>query len=365
MAACASPIGSPGPSVSPRPSPSGLPLASKAGVDQIAGAALSAEGAGLSIAVERGGQAVFAKGYGWADIENRVPVTVNSIFGLASVTKQFTAAAIMQMVEQGKFHLDDYLSKLLPEFPDQSPPVTVRQLLNHTSGIAGYTSLPGYLQLEPYDQSEQTMISFIASSPRKFAPGSRFGYSNSGYFLLGLLLERQSGSPYATYLQQHLFKPLGLHDTEFCQSHPDGRREVRRYAAGGSSPQPAAPVSMTVAFSAGGLCSTPEDMLRWQDALRAGRVVSKATYRLMTTPTLAGDGQTTPYGFGLEFDSIVGGQAVVWHDGGGPGISSELAYYPNLNLGVAVVSNADRVSATVVAQAVAEFLIEPTRRPSP
>lgn len=359
LAACAGPTASPSAGGSPRTSPSAsLPGATVAGLDKIAVDALSTGGAGLSIAVERRGRIAFSKGYGWADVENRVPTTTTSIFGLASVTKQFTAAAIMQMVEQGKFHLDDQLSKVLPEFSDQGPPVTVRQLLNHTSGIAGYTSFPDYLQMEPYDQSEQTMLRFIASKPRKFAPGARFGYSNSGYFLLGLVLERGSGTSYANHVQKHLFTPVGLRRTEYCRSHPDGRREVRRYAAGGSPPQAASPVSMTVAFSAGGLCSTPEDMLRWQDALRAGRVVDKASYALMTTPTLAGDGQTTPYGFGLEFDPIVAGQTVVWHEGGGPGISSELAYYPDQDLGIAVLSNADRVSATEVAKAVGEFLLQ-------
>ncbi len=341
--------------------PPALSLATITALDQLATEALASNGAGLSIAVDERAQVVYAHGFGEADIVANRPVHPETPFAIASITKQFTAAAILQLVDKHRLTLDSTLSQLLPQGPIQDSRITLKMLLNHTSGIGNYTRGPDYLKLEPHDQSESTMLDFIASRPRQFEPGESFAYNNSGYYLLGIILERVTGKPYGDYLMQHLVQPLGLMHTRYCGgglSTPDG---AARYASGGAHSASAAPVSTTVAFAAGGLCASASDLLRWQYDLRTGHVVTPRDYAMMTGPTTAADGKVIPYGFGLETDPVLegdpflAGHPAVWHDGGGPGVSSDLI---KDDVGIAVLSNSDTVNADAVASRVAQLVLK-------
>jgi len=170
--------------------------------------------AGISIAVARGDKIIFVKGYGLADVEMNVPVNPDSIFRIGSVTKQFTAAAVMKLVEAGKISLDATIQTYLPDFPEKQWPVTVRHLLTHTSGIWSYTGDEKFMTRDTSLELTQTeMIALFKDKPLEFEPGTKFNYSNSGYYLLGAIVEKASGKPYATYVQEELFGPLDLKHT--------------------------------------------------------------------------------------------------------------------------------------------------------
>ena len=316
-----------------------------------------ADGVGLSVGVALDGQIVI-RSYGLADARRRLPVTATTIFPIASVTKQFTAAAIMQLVERHQLRLGDQLAKLLPNVHWMDPrakSVTVRQLLTHTSGIPGYTSVPDFDRLQSRPQTPAAILKLVTGLPLKFAPGTRAAYSNTGYYLLGLIIERVTGMPYDAYIMQRLLVPLGMSDTAPCPQVA-GSRQARLYTTGGRSPAAAPPVSLANAYAAGDLCSTAADLLRWQQALRSGRVVTSASYREMVTPLRLLDGHRIAYGFGLDLDPIDGHPAVS-HEGGFPGATSDLTWFPHNGLAIAVLSNSSSIAAWTVSAHIAARLL--------
>jgi CubicO group peptidase (beta-lactamase class C family) len=286
--------------------------------------------AGVSVAVVKNGRTILAKGYGFADLENDVPATPETVYRIGSITKQFTSAAIMRLVEQGKLSLDDTLQKLLPNFPTQGNRVTVRHLLNHTSGIKSYTSLgPKWARVVRLDLAPDSVVALFANEPFDFKPGDAYRYNNSGYFLLGMIIEKLSGKPYGQYLQDEFFTPLNLKSTLYCDQAPLIRHRAQGYATqpGGKFIN-AEPLSMTQPYAAGSLCSTVNDLVVWTQALSSGKVVSPASYRLMTTPGTLKDGKPITYGFGLGTGTL-GGHRQVSHNGGINGFISELHHYPD------------------------------------
>ena len=188
---------------------------------------------GVAIAVSRGGKVLFDRGYGLADLENDVPARADSVFWIASVTKTFTAAAVLQLVEHGAISLDDDIGKFIPDFPHRNQGVTIRRLLNHTAGIHNVTSMSAYWKQtgEPIEPSK--LIALFRDAPLDFEPGSSYRYSNSGYILLGMVVEKASGTPYPEYLRDHFFVPLGLAHTSYCATADLVRG--RAHHAGGST----------------------------------------------------------------------------------------------------------------------------------
>lgn len=311
-------------------------------------------GVGLQVAVERKGR-VYVHGYGLADAARRTLVSDQTIFPIASVTKQFTAAAIMQLVQARKVGLDQTLAELLPGIRWHDPrarQVTVRELLTHTSGIPGYTSQPAFGRMQYQPQSPPAILSLVTGLRLKFAPGTQARYSNTGYYLLGLIIERASGMTYGRYLQDRLLASLGMPHTGLCPEPASGK-EARLYL---DHRRPAPAISLADAFAAGQMCSTAADLLRWQAALRSGRVISMTSYRQMITPLRLADGQRIAYGFGLDLDPIDGHPAVS-HEGGFPGATSDLAWYPDDDLAVAVLSNSSSVPAWTLGAQIARVLL--------
>jgi D-alanyl-D-alanine carboxypeptidase len=311
-------------------------------LDSTAAAALAAwPGVGLSVAVVRGRDTLLLKGYGRADLENDVPATPATVYRIGSITKQFTAAAIMQLVEQGKIALDDTIQRFLPEYHAQGHHVTVRELLTHTSGIKSYTSLgPAWTRTITLDLSHDSLVALFQDVPFDFEPGTRFLYDNSGFYLLGMIIERVSGEPYADYLAHHLFEPLGLRATRYCDARPLIPHRARGYERDSAGFVNASPLSMTQPFSAGALCSTVGDLVAWTRALDAGRPVTAASYAAMTTPATLADGSHTAYGFGLAIGEL-GGHRKVAHGGGINGFLTELDDYPADSLTIVVLTNSE------------------------
>src|SRR5687768_4067935 len=325
-------------------------------VDSVATAAVAEQRtAGVSVAVVKNGRTVLAKGYGFADLENDVPATAETVYRIGSVTKQFTSAAIMRLAEQGKLSLDDTLQKFFPAFPTQGNRVTVRHLLNHTSGIKSYTSLgPKWARVVRLDLAPDSMLALFANEPFDFKPGDAYRYNNSGYFLLGMIIEKLSGKTYARYLQDELFTPLGLRSTIYCDQAPLIKRRAEGYAPrpGGGGFINAEPLSMTQPYAAGSLCSTVDDLVRWTQALAGGKVVSPASYKLMTTPVALNDGKPITYGFGLGTGTL-GGHRQVSHNGGINGFVAELHHYPDDSLITVVLTNTGALTAVQLERLIA------------
>jgi CubicO group peptidase (beta-lactamase class C family) len=301
----------------------------------------SAPAASAAVAVVKGSDTIVMRGYGFADLDARRAAGPTTIYEIGSITKQFTSSAIMRLVEQGKINLDDDLSKYLPRFPLQGNHVTIRQLLNHTSGIHSYTSSPAWRPHWAQDLTPDSIVGFIASDPFDFAPGTAWRYNNTGYVLLGMVIERVTGEPYARYLREQFFKPLGLRQTTYC---PAPRDRDTSYATGysphGTLLVPAEYLSMTHPFSAGALCSSVRDYLVWQRALHGGRVVSAHSYSLMTTPDTLANGTRLTYGFGLAVAEIDGHHGIA-HSGGINGYTTSQIYFPADSLSVIVFTNTD------------------------
>jgi CubicO group peptidase (beta-lactamase class C family) len=295
---------------------------------------------GAQVAVVRGGDTLLLRGYGLADSEARRAVTLDQRFRIGSLTKQFTAAAIMRLAEGGKLSLDDDLSRWVPEFPLQGHRVRLRQLLNHTSGIHNYTESPAWPARWADDLTPLQVVDLVARDTFDFAPGAQLSYSNTGYTLLGLVVERASGRPYAEFVRRELLAPLGLRRTSYCPSHPRGAEWASGYDVRNDAVVPAQYLSMTHPYAAGALCSTVGDFVGWQRALAAGRVVSPASYARMTTPDTLTNGERHTYGFGLGVGQYMG-HRMVMHEGGINGFNTSALRLPDDSLDVVVFSNTE------------------------
>jgi CubicO group peptidase (beta-lactamase class C family) len=329
-----------------------------AAVDRIVSEAMALPGAaGLQVAVALGDQLVVEKGYGLAEVELEVPVTAASVFRIGSVTKQFTAAAVMKLAEEGKVELDAPFSKYYPDFPTGEHIVTVRHLLTHTSGIKSYTGLgPKWLRTVPLELTHDELLALVRDEPFDFAPNERFQYNNSGYYLLGVLIEKVAGKPYARYLREDLLRELDLPRTRYGGNGEIIAGRVEGYRLVEGELQNDESIGMSQPGAAGALVSTAGDLVRWQRALASGQVVGAESYGLMTTPHVLADGKATRYGFGLAASEL-GDHRSVGHGGGINGFNSMLTYYPNDGLSVAVLSNSEALGSGKIAERIARAVL--------
>jgi D-alanyl-D-alanine carboxypeptidase len=310
---------------------------------------------GLSLAVVRDGKVVLTRGYGMANVEHGVPARPETAFQLASLSKPFTAAAVLLLVEDGKVGLDDPISRHLALAPEAWSGVTVRHLLNHTSGIKSYTSLPDFLKSPRKDYEREELVRLVSDLPLEFEPGSKWDYNNTGYFLLGMIIEKASGKSYAEFLSERLFTPLGMTATrvndhrELIPNRANGYSWLGRLRNGEY-------VSPTQPFAAGALISTVEDLARWDAALDTDAPLTPALREQMWTPTTLADGSTHPYGFGWGV-SGGSGPRVVEHGGGIPGFSTQFLRFPDHRLTVIVLANLETGSAGALARGVAGIYV--------
>lgn len=315
---------------------------------------------GVTVAVMKKGQLAYAKGFGLANLETSTPVTPQSVFRIGSVTKQFTAAALLQLQEAGLVSVDDTLGKYLPEVP-RANDITLRQMLNHTSGLGNYTNTGGkveiFLQRSRTDYPQAELLKAMLGTDPMFIgePGAQWEYSNTAFVLLGLVIEKITGKPFAETFKPNLFARAGLTRTAV-----DDDAEVVPGRASGYSPNPAAPsgfenasyISMTYPGAAGNLRSTPEDLCKWHAALFGGRILKPESLKEMTRPGLLANGQLPTakmgpgeakpirYGMGLFIDSDAHGTQIS-HGGGIQGFGSWIGSYPDAGVRISFIHNAD------------------------
>jgi CubicO group peptidase (beta-lactamase class C family) len=284
-----------------------------------------------SVLVMKHNQVMLKGAYGPADREWNVPNSVSTKYRIGSITKQFTASCILQMVEQGKLSLEDRLSRFIPGFP-KGDSVSIRMLLNHTSGIPSYTSQPDFGKYERLSLSKDSMISFFKNRPYDFSPGSKFQYDNSGYFLLGYILEKVSGQSFESYLRQNILDKLGMENTGADRLDSILTSRARGYVRSHKQFINAPFISMEWPFSAGELYSTLEDLYKWDRALYGNSIISESSKQKMFKP---GKGN---YGFGVFIDSVENHYRIS-HGGGIPGFISKIDRYVKDDICIIVLSN--------------------------
>ncbi len=305
--------------------------------------------AGASVLALRGDDTLVAHAAGHADLENRVPATLATVYQISSLTKQFTATAILQLVERGAIRLQDEIGKYIPEYSRAKKPVTILHLLNHTSGVRDFDDIGDrFFELQGREVSQKTVLSLIRDQPLDFAPGTRWHYSNSGYYLLGVLLERVTGQTYADYIRDHVARPAGLTNTSICNNRLLLPHRARGYEAIGVEFLNAPRMSEASGFSSTGLCSTAPDLVTWARALRSGKVISTASYRAMITPIGAAARASPPYGFGVWVIDYKGKQYIS-HLGQMGGYSAVLSSSSD-SVFIAVLTNTSGSGATVLGQ---------------
>ncbi len=314
--------------------------------------------AGLAVIVVQGADTLLMKAYGEADLEWDVPLTEDAVFEIGSVTKQFTAAAILKLRDEGKVDLGADVTEYLPDYPTQGRRIPIRRLLDHTSGIQGVTEMEVFQSIQSQDLPRDSLVTLFGTAPFLFEPGEALIYNNSAYILLGHIIEKVTGVTYEEYIEEELFAELGMTRSSYCSN-----REVVERRAHGYQLTPEGLVRRPYTnhvwpFSAGSLCSTVGDLARWLEALHGGEVLPEASYLDMITPEPLNDGTPVRYAMGLSRAPDPGGRPVISHGGGISGFVSDTRYYPEHDLLlVTLVNTTGNLSPAALAVEMVDVLI--------
>lgn len=310
-----------------------------------------------SVLVARGGRVLLAKGYGLANAELNVPNTAETKFRLGSVTKQFTALAILQLQEKGKLRVDDSVCKYVPECPEAWRKITIHHLLTHTAGIPNFTSFPDYARTMHIRSPVAATIERFKGKPLDFAPGEKFQYSNSGYVLLGYILERTAGQEYAEYLQENIFGPVKMADSGYDTFSAVLKNRAAGYSRRAGRLVNAAYIDMTIPHAAGSLYSTVNDLYLWDQALYTDKLVSRASLDRIFAPFKGG------YAYGWVVTERFK-RKLITHGGGINGFVTVIDRYPEERACVIVLSNVEDSAVATAARDLAAILFgEPYRLP--
>jgi len=293
---------------------------------------------GAAVLLRKNGKTLFRKGYGLADLELNVPVEPDMIFRLGSITKQFTAVSILMLAEQGKLGLQDEITKFLPDYPVQGRKITVEHLLTHTSGIQSLTDLPEWLSLWRKDFSLKELIDLFKDKPLQFEPGEHWAYCNSGYILLGAIIEKVSGQTYEEFVNSRIFKPLGMKSSFYGNTERVIPRRIPGYQMGKDGFINAPYISMTQPYAAGALLSSVDDLAVWSDAVFSGKLVKKEWLDKALKPYLLKNGESTGYGYGW-FIADFGGHRSIEHGGGIQGFTTYEMTFPEDGIFLALLTN--------------------------
>ena len=308
-------------------------------LEAIVRAAYSADAPGAAVIVVQDGKTLYRGARGLANLELGVPLRPESVFRIGSVTKQFTAAAILLLAEEGKLSLSDPITKFLPDYHVQGHRVTIEHLLSHTSGVPNYTELADWRATRRNDVSIQQLVDIFQDKPFDFAPGERWKYDNSGYILLGAIIEKVSGQKYAEFLRSRVFEPLGMKDSRYEDIAQITPARVAGYMRQGAEWRNADYLSMSQPYSAGALISTVDDLARWNAAIEKDELLKPASWQLASSSFALADGTPTRYGAGWIIGRV-GPVATVEHGGGINGFNAYVLRAPAQKLYVAVLTNA-------------------------
>jgi len=302
-------------------------------IDELIKAHSNAQKFNGTVLVAKQGRIIFEKGYGFRNVRDSVVNNVNTIFQVGSITKQFTATIILKLAEQKRLSLDDKLAKYFPSFP-KGDSITIKNLLTHSSGIYNYTENQEFMKSEAVNPaSKSQMLALFENHPLNFQPGSKYSYSNSGYHLLGYIIEAVTGKPYEKAVREMILSPLKMSHSGFDYTHLKDSAKATGYKLLSKSVNvPAGIVDSTVAFSAGALYSTVGDLLKWHTALQGAKVISKASMESSYTP------YKSRYGYGWSIDTLFG-RKIVEHSGGIFGFNTHILRVPSEDVVVIILNN--------------------------
>lgn len=311
-----------------------------AAFDTLLAAKFKKEEPGATVLVSRKGQVIYQKGFGMADMELKVPMRAEMVFRIGSISKQFTAVAILQLMEKGKLSLQDDIKKFIPDYPTHGYTITVEHLLTHTSGIKSYTSMSSFDSIMNMHMKPLEMIAYFKNQPMDFAPGTQWNYNNSGYFILGYIIEKVSGLTYEEYVKENLFKPASMTNSAYGNDTRIIANRAKGYQQGKEGYENARPLSMTLPYAAGSLVSTVEDLWKWNQAVHAYKLVSKESLQKAFTDYKLTNGKPTKYGYGWGFNEVQGA-ATIEHSGGINGFVTDALYIPTQDIFIAIFANCD------------------------
>ncbi len=339
-----------------------------AAVRSLLAEAYPADAPGAAVLVRWQGREVLRKGYGMAQMDLGIPVSPEQVFEIGSVTKQFTAALVLRLAEQGKLSLTEPITKYFPQMTFGGTPITLEQLLQHTAGVPNYTDMPEWIPRWREDMTVETLMGLFRDKPLDFPPGTLWSYSNSGYVLLGAVIEKVTGKSYEEVVENELLAPLGMKDSRYGHQEEIVRGRVAGYVQGPEGWANAPYLSLTQPYAAGSLMSTVDDLARWSDALEAGKVVSPASRdRMFTSAVLRGgdqDGIATRYGLGNALTEVAGHPAHE-HGGGIHGFTCDLLRLPDDDLLVVILSNNPMQDVHDLAHRVAEAVLGVPQKAKP
>lgn len=308
-------------------------------IDSIVLGAVDESGPGVAVAVVRDRKVVHRRGYGLADLEWEIPIAPDSVLGIGSMSKPFTATAILLLERAGKLRIDDPLSAYLPDYPAHTAQVTLSHLLTHTSGIPNYVTQPDFWErVASVEHTPAALRRRFEQLPLDFMPGTRYRYSNSGYHLLGMVIEAVSGLTYEAFIREHIFGPLGMQHSCALSHAAIIPRRARGYEHDEHGYAHVRSWSWSLASAGGGLASTLDDLIRWDAALWAGNLLDTPALDRMWSPLRLRDGHVEGYGLGWGL-SMYRGRRVVHHAGGVPGYSSFIGRFIDDSTTIILLSN--------------------------
>jgi CubicO group peptidase (beta-lactamase class C family) len=318
----------------------------------------SMRAAGIAVAVFKKDKPLLLKSYGYADLEWSVKMPVDASFEIGSVTKQFTGAAILLLAQQNKLNLDDEINRYIT-FNSQGKKVTIRHLLSHTSGIKGYTELPEFENFSKLKFPKDSLLRLVEKHPFDFDPGEALIYNNTGFFMLGLIIEKISGLSYEEYIKKNQFEPAGMSNSYYCSESKTIKNRAHGYDMGDKTLVRAGYLDHTWPYAAGSLCSTAEDLAAWNQALHHGKILNETSYAEFLKAAQLNDGSPTHYAKGItvtEFRGI----PMISHGGGINGFLSENRYFPGEDLSIVVLVNTTGpVSPHYLADQLSNWLLKP------
>lgn len=322
-------------------------------IDSLLQAKYPDNGPGAAYLISKNGNVIYKKAFGLANLELNVQMKTDNVFKIGSITKQFTAISILILEEKGKLNLNDEITKYIPNYPTNGNKITIHHLLNHTSGIKDYTKVKGLNAISQKDLSPTELIDFSKNEPIDFIPGEKFKYNNSGYVILGHIIEKITGQTYGEFVEEQIFKKLEMKASQYASQ----RKIIKNRASGYQMSNiytNRMNFSLTLSYSAGSLMSTVDDLLKWQEAIKNHLLISKKTTEKAFKNYTLNNGEHTNYGYGWHIKSINNNKTFE-HGGAIFGFKSMGVYFPNLDIYVIALSNCLCNSPTKITREISEL----------
>lgn len=307
-------------------------------VDEILSSVYKSDGVGVSLLIAKDGKTIYRKAFGMANLELNAPMKPENVFEIGSITKQFTAVSILMLEEQEKLKVTDEITKYIPDYPTLGKKITIHHLLTHTSGIKSYTDMPSFVGEARTDLSPTELIDVFKNEPMDFDPGEKYNYSNSGYILLGYIIEVASGETYQDFIQKNIFDKVGMSSSYYGSNAKIIKNRASGYKEDGDSYANSDYISMSLPYAAGSIMSTTDDMLKWQNVINANTLIIRKSLEKAINGSTLNDGKEIAYGYGWGKDKVQGSTAIA-HGGGIFGYTTHEMYMPKEKIYVVALTN--------------------------